>query len=210
MMSEMHRAGTCSALHKSQSRSPVSEPETSPGSEHLDFKAHKAAVLKLSRGSIVKLFLSWRVTCHICKWSDTAELSSSISRDGLCPEDKLQWWISIIDSLLHSCFQSGGLPPKANSSWICSHKLSIFQTSSPQQPTVTPFFFEKKKTFSLPLKWCCKVLPQQVYLWSYWYPPPPQLGKHVNTEIYFNKYEFHLLMQTPFCHWGLSSWDVSW
>ena len=62
-----------------------------------------------SEGSIEKLFLCtvWHVTSasHL---THCRIISPSLSWDELCPEDKLQRWISIIVSLLHSCCEGGG------------------------------------------------------------------------------------------------------
>jgi len=43
-----------------------------------------------------------------------AELFLSLSGDDLCPEDKLQWWISIIVFFLHSYSEGGGLVLEAS------------------------------------------------------------------------------------------------
>lgn len=67
-----------------------------------------------SDGSIEKLFLcaAWHTTSashstHRRIISLPLSPFFSLSRDELCPEDKLQRWISIIVSLLHSCCESG-------------------------------------------------------------------------------------------------------
>lgn len=87
-----------------------------------------------SEGSIQKLFLCtmWHVTSasHL---THCRIISPSLSWDELCPEDKLQRWISIIVSLLHSCCERGGPALKAGkSSHICLDKWSSsFQTCMP-------------------------------------------------------------------------------
>lgn len=83
-----------------------------------------------SEGSIEKLFLCtvWHVTSasHL---THCRVISPSLSWDELCPEDKLQRWISIIVSLLHSCCERGGPALKAGkSSHICLDKwAAVFQ-----------------------------------------------------------------------------------
>lgn len=68
--------------------------------------------------------------CSYLSLSLSLSFPPSLSRDELCPEDKLQWWISIIVSLLHTFCESGGLALLASkSSHICWDKQSSsFQT----------------------------------------------------------------------------------
>lgn len=106
-------------------------------------------VLRLQwRVSYNKLFLCavWHITSAShpthCKM---ISLSLSISRDELCPEDKLQRWISIIVSLLHSFCESGGPALKASK----SSRLSLDIWSSSFQTHMLPdtnFVLEKKLT----------------------------------------------------------------
>lgn len=118
-------------------------------------------VLRLQWGVYWKAVSLRCVTRNICKSSDTLQNYISLSRDELCPEDKLQRWISIIVSLLHSWYESGGPVLKATkSSCICLDKWSSsFKTHMPGY--LIDFTF-KKKQCSLPLKLDCKLLPQHI------------------------------------------------